>query len=215
MASGPDHLTQEASQFLILAGGTVALLSGAVAVAAWVLPEAPTTPVEHVLVHQQAGYILHEPGQLVGDAWPRVARCSLAVVMSVLLGAVVGILLTSVRPTRSQAWRMARWSMLAVLTWGLFAVLFLPPRSLAVTSGGLRLLERAALFGQLSLPLPAKARTFGRAEITGIAAHLAPTGDTLRMTLHDGSEVDLLLPHQDGSGIAFVASALHDHLTHP
>ncbi|MEZ4755646.1 MAG: hypothetical protein R2817_02330 [Flavobacteriales bacterium] len=215
MALGLDHLTEEAGQFLLLAGGTVVLLGGAVTVAAWVLPAPPASPVEQVLVHHHAGYILREAGQLVGDAWPRVARCSLAVVVSVLLGATIAALLHGIPNTRPLAWRLAGGTMLTALTWGLFAVLFLPPRSMAVINGGLRLMERPALFGQLSMPLPAEARTMGQAEIASISAHTAPSGDTLRLTLTAGTMVDLLLPHQDGSGSAFVASALHDHLIHP
>lgn len=215
MAGDRDHLTDEAVQFLLVAGGAVAVAGGGIALAAWLVPAAPVTPVEQVLVHQQAGYILRDAAQLVGDAWPRAARIGAAVVMSVLGGVMLGALLQAVAATRPLAWRVGRWSMLMLLFWSLFAVLCLPPRVLVATTEGLRLQERPALFGQVSLPVAATARSFGRAEIAGIAAHLGPAGDTLRLTLNDGSAVDLVLPHQQAAGSAFVASALHDHLTRP
>jgi hypothetical protein len=200
---------------MLLAGMVAAVVVCAMAAAAAVVPEQPTIPVEHVLVHEHAGYILRHAGQVVGNAWPRLARIALAAVVAVLTGTALGAVLSVVPFARSIAWRVARWSILTLLAWGLFAVLFLPPRALSVTPTGLRLSERAALLGQLSLPLPARARSLGRGEVAGIAAHLAPTGDTLRVTLVDGEALDLLLPHRDGAASAFVASALHDHMAHP
>ncbi len=200
---------------MLLAGAALGMMVAAIGVAAWALPVDPVTPVEHVLVHEHAGYILRHAGQVVGNAWPHLARIALAAVVAVLAGTALGAVLSVVPFARSSAWRVARWSMSTLLAWGLFAVLFLPPRALSVTPTGLRLSERAALLGQLSLPLPARARSLGRGEVAGIAAHLAPTGDTLRVTLVDGEALDLLLPHRDGAASAFVASALHDHMAHP
>jgi hypothetical protein len=215
MAGERDHLTNEAAHFMLVAGATVAVAGGGIALMAWLLPAAPATPVEQVLVHQHAGYILRDAARVVGDAWPRGARISAAVVLAVAIGGALGALLQLLPSLRPHAWQAGRWTMLAVLLWGLFAVLFLPPRSLEVTREGLRLLHRPAILGQVSLPVTATARSFGRAEVSGIAAHLSPAGDTLRLTLSDGSREDLLLPHQEAAGSAFVASALHDHLTHP
>lgn len=215
MADERDHLTDEAAQFLLVAGATVAVATGAITLAAWLVPGTPTTPVEQVLAHQHAGYILRDVAQVIGNAWPLVARISAAVVLSVAVGGVLGTALQVMPGLRTQAWRAGRWTMLGVLLWSLFAVLFLPPRSLKVTREGLQLLERPAVLGQVSLPVPARARSYGRAEVSGIAAHLGPAGDTLRLTFSDGGREDLLLPHQEAAGSAFVASALHDHLTHP
>jgi len=215
MPEGHDQRTHDAFRCLPLAGAALGVMVAAIGVAAWALPVDPVTPVEQVLARAHAGYLLRDAGQVVGDAWSRPARIALAFVVGLLPAAAMGAALARLPFTRSTARPMACWTLVTLLAWGLFAVLFLPPRTLSVTPTGLRLSERAALCGQLSLPLPARARSLGRGEVAGIAAHLAPTGDTLRVTLVDGGTMDLLLPHRDGAESAFMASALHDHLAHP
>jgi hypothetical protein len=213
MPQGQDQRFDEAHRSLTFAVVALGLMGAAIGIAAATLPADPVTPVEQVLVHEHAGYVLRDAGQVVGNAWPLPARIALVSVVALLPAAALGILLSRLPLTRSGAWSVARWTLVTLLAWGLFAVFFLPPRTLSVTPNGLRLGERTALFGQLSLPVPALARSAGRAEVAGVAAHLAPSGDTLRVTLVDGGTMDLLLPHRDGAASAFVASALHDHLT--
>jgi len=207
-----DSNAREALQFMALTVSVLVVIALVIGMADRWVPEAPSRAVDHVLMRFRAGYILREPGILVSGAWPRLVRLCFAGCTALIIGLGITLLLRLVPPLRDQAWRVGRWTLGAAAIWGVIAVLFLPPRSASAIPNGLRIIERPALFGQLSLPFPQEVVNWERGTIASIRTLEGGAFDTLRISPINGPDLDLLVPEDASGGNAFVAAALYDHL---
>lgn len=155
---------QEALQFLTIGAGIIlgARLSY-LGVLTLLTPEKDDA-LQEVLEPFGHGYLLpdtHTWVQHSMDAGGRAALAlalaiGIAVLMSMVAAAMAGLFRKALLP---MAVAGGRSGLFLGALWGLFAAFALPPTTASMSKDGITLHTRPAVFGQLSLPLPATSRT--------------------------------------------------------
>lgn len=164
MGKGLNDNFQEALQFLVL--GTGIIMGTRLAYLGGVRMLAPegSDALHQTLQPFGHGYLLSEPGTWVVQSMSVGGRAALALVLAIALGILMALIATIIaRSLRKDALPMAiaagRGGLLIGAIWGLFAAVAMPPVSVRLSDEGITLQSRPALFGELSLPLPARTNT--------------------------------------------------------
>lgn len=180
MGKGLNDNFQEALQFLTLGAGIIlgtrlAYLGGL------------------TLLTRKQGDTLHESlrpfghGYLLPDAdiWVvqsmnvggRVALAlALAITMAILMALIAGVIARLLnKAALPMAIAAGRSGLLIGAIWGLFAAVAVPPSSARMNTDGIILESRPALFGELSLPLPARTTTVPWDDRTSVDTRSVPT----------------------------------------
>lgn len=198
MRAGLDDNAREAFQFLMIGAG-LTLLGRAIYWAAFRFWRTSTDPIIADAAEAfQDGYLVG--GEvLVAAASGIGGRLALAgvatVVIASMTAALAGVVarLTGAAVPLSHAVRWARIGIVLVAFWGLYAALFLPPRSSHVRPEGLLVQERPALLGTLALPWPAQEATMAWDHLGQAHAHamMAPAAGC-------GTELHVMVDHSGG-----------------
>jgi len=153
---------REALQFLALGVGLVLVLRLLVLAA----DKSSATPpdagdLDVALDAFRNGYLWQPAGTLVTGGIAIEGRLALAALVALAAGAIAALVAAGIstllgRAAGRSAVRAARIAMPLVGAWALFAALLLPPRSAEVDNAHLGIIERPALFGELSLPWPSR-----------------------------------------------------------
>ncbi|HMC96684.1 MAG TPA: hypothetical protein VKG92_03465 [Flavobacteriales bacterium] len=173
MRIGLDDNSRDALHFVVLAAGVLLLLRLLVAGAGMLIEPMRTTDLPAIIASFRNGFLLNDPNVLVTGGMELPGRLAVAGVLAVLAGAGAAFLFAGVarlfgRGVRRAALFGGRAGLLLVLLWGIYAALFLPPRSVQVTADGMSVIHRAALFDGVSLPWPRTERKIDRQSITTI-----------------------------------------------
>ncbi len=151
---------REAFQFLMIGAGLVLVGRGLYwAAGRWWQDGDPTALARAAGIFQD-GYLVGNDTMVAGGAGIG-GRLALAAVMALACGGLLalaggGMARLARRSPLHVAVRWARAGLLIAGMWGMYAALFLPPRSTRWTEEGPVLRERPALLGELSLPWPAR-----------------------------------------------------------
>lgn len=164
MGKGLNDNFQEALQFLTL--GTGIILGTRLAYLGGVSMLAPkrSDALHETLQPFGHGYLLSDPDTWVVQSMNVGGRAALALALAIALSIMMALIATIIaRSLRKDALPIAiaagRGGLLIGVIWGLFAAVAMPPDSVRLSDHGITLESRPALFGELSLPLPARTTT--------------------------------------------------------
>ncbi len=152
--------TQEAFQFLLLGAVIVLgirLIIGGIGL--W-LESGTNDELLHAVSAYRNNYLLRDGTTVVTggmDIFGRLSMAFLASLLAGVLGSVIaaGVASLSRKPTIAAAVQGARFGLLIMLALATYSALFLAARAVRLTNEGAIFLERKALPGGLSLPMPA------------------------------------------------------------
>ncbi len=174
-----DDNSQEAFQFLSLGAGIVLLLR----LVWWLVDRQLTgggTGPDDLFEALRNGYLVG-PDTVVAGGVSLPGRLAIAALTTLAGGLILSVaggwLARGLHgePIRA-AVRGARWGMLVVGAWALYAVLFLPPVSARISEEGVRIRQRSALLGEVALPLTASERMIPWSELGIVEARTVSSG---------------------------------------
>lgn len=169
---GLDDNTRDALHFVVLGAAVLLVLRLLVAGVVLLLDAQLTMDLAVSIAGFRNGFLLRDPTLLVSGGMELPGRLATAAIAAVCAGLCVALLFGAGArvlggDVRRSALRGGRTGLVLVGAWCLFAVLFLPARSLRFEGDVITVIQRNALLDAISVPWPATEHVVPRNEITG------------------------------------------------
>ncbi len=202
MGKGLNDNFQEALQFLTLGAGIILGTRLAYLGGVTVLARRKGDALQESLQPFGHGYLISDPDTWVVQSMNVGGRAALALALAIAMAILMALIATAIARLLNKAalplaTAAGRSGLLIGAIWGLFAALTLPPVTARMNAEGITLESRPALFGELSLPLPASSTTFpwdanSSVSIRSMDTHAVGCGSMEEVILEWNGEIHVL-----------------------